>query len=95
MFNLGGSGRILLIRVRILIFRLNRYDFLFLAELIKTIFPQEPKEIYYSVAKFGQKAAGKLYDAYNNYRKKLSQSGFLKRRAYISKAVNSAVILGK
>lgn len=64
---------------------LDRRDFLYLTELIHEILPQEPKDIYYSPAKFGQTASGKLYDAYNNLRKRLSQSGLLKRRVYVSK----------
>lgn len=75
--------------------RLNRYDFLFLADLIIQILPHEPKDLYYTLAQFGQKASGKLYDAYNNYRKNLSQCGFLKRRAYSSKTVECIASNGK
>ncbi|XP_075160623.1 uncharacterized protein LOC142233553 [Haematobia irritans] len=72
-------------------FVLTRADYIYISDLICKLFPQEPKDIYYSPAKFGQKASGKLYDAYNNLRKRLSKSGFLKRRGYQPKTIPGAV----
>lgn len=64
----------------ILFSRLNREDFLHLASLITTVFPNEIESIYYIGAHNCQRPRGKLYDAYNNERTNLAKSGLLVRR---------------
>lgn len=51
-----------------------------LAESIVEIFPTEVKETYYVPFTKGHLARGKLYDAYNNTRARLSASGVIRRR---------------
>lgn len=51
-----------------------------LSQLIVEIFPYEVKETYYIAFRKGHIAKGKLYDAYNNYRARLSAAGIIHRR---------------
>ncbi|XP_023308149.2 uncharacterized protein LOC111689919 isoform X1 [Lucilia cuprina] len=60
--------------------RLLREEFMQLAESIVEIFPSEVKETYYVPFTKGHLARGKLYDAYNNTRARLSASGVRRRR---------------
>ncbi|XP_055910548.1 uncharacterized protein LOC129944913 [Eupeodes corollae] len=61
--------------------RLNRHDFAYIASVINAAFPSEAKEEYYSPAINGQKASGKLYDTFANYRNLLSSTGLINRRS--------------
>ncbi|XP_075163647.1 uncharacterized protein LOC142236260 isoform X2 [Haematobia irritans] len=61
---------------------LHREDFLQLSQFIVEIFPSEIKESYYVPFQKGHLAKGKLYDAYNNMRTKLSAAGIIKRRIH-------------
>ncbi|KAI8114693.1 hypothetical protein CVS40_12959 [Lucilia cuprina] len=60
--------------------KLQREDFLELSQSIVEIFPSEVKGTYYVPFAKGHLAKGKLYDAYNNARAKLSAAGVIKRR---------------
>ncbi|XP_073822260.1 uncharacterized protein [Musca autumnalis] len=57
--------------------RLLKEDFIKLSEEIVDIFPFEIKETYYIPFTKGRLARGKLYDAYNNYRRKLNTDGLI------------------
>lgn len=72
--------------------RLNRHDFAYIASVISEVFIGETKEEYYTPAINGQKASGKLYDTYSNYRNLLSSAGLISRRSRSSKKdLNSTI----
>ncbi|XP_073822254.1 uncharacterized protein isoform X2 [Musca autumnalis] len=68
--------------------QLLKEDFVQLSQSIVAIFPLEIKETYYIPYSKGQLAKGKLYDAYNNHKFKLSAAGLLTRRG-IKKSNNN------
>lgn len=62
-------------------YRLNRYDFLYICNIICELFPNQISGTYYTIGCQGQRASGKLYDAYTGYRKKLSKCGLITRNS--------------
>lgn len=62
---------------------MKRPDFINISEVICKIFKHEIRETYFaSASKKGKTHSGKIFDSYNNTRKKLRDAGIANRRSY-------------
>lgn len=67
-----------------LFFRIPKPVFISLAKLIVQLFPLESLGTYYIPAVSGEQAQGKLYSAYQNFKKDLRDAGLVQKRAKLS-----------
>ncbi|XP_073822426.1 uncharacterized protein isoform X2 [Musca autumnalis] len=68
--------------------RIYKEEFEKLSQSIIDVFPSEVIETYYVPYTKGHLAKGKLFDAYNNKRTKLSSQGLINRRTNLKKNLN-------
>lgn len=68
--------------------RLTKEQFIALSKSIVIIFPSEIPEAYFVPSQRNQLARGKLWDAYNNFRTKLSLAGIIQRRNKINRKID-------
>lgn len=74
---------------------MNRDQFSSLAQQIVEIFPNEAVETYFMPCKPKQLARGKLWDAYNNLRTKLSAAGLIQRRPRITNTISKTITINE
>lgn len=67
--------------ITILIFRIKKEDFIYLAKVIVELFPNELSGTYYIPAVNNQPAQGKLFSAYQNYKTDLREAALISKRS--------------